>query len=228
MPLTEQTTGNMAASVFIRSSSLWLLLALGGCASAETIQNKPNVQQRAGRIFLVRGILTPVCLGVDKLARDLQAKGLAASVHSHVQAGEIARTIERKHAEGNREPLVLIGYSTGCGTVQSIARRLQCSNIPVDLLITIDPLPIQIAPIPANVRKGLNYYHRHVPGVLLLSGRAMTAENPQVTSLINVDFTRSEMREPFLNHFTMDEQPAITLAILNAALENCPPEPVHQ
>jgi hypothetical protein len=201
-----------------------LVLVLAGCSSTGTPEIRSTAAERTGRVYLVRGIFTPVCLGVDKLGRDLRAAGLAASVHTYVQAGEIARTIEQRHLDGNREPLILIGYSTGCGTAYSIARRLQGSNIPVDLLVTIDPLPTSDATVPANVRRSLNYYHHHIPGVPLLSGRAVAAENPQATSLVNIDFTHSEQRDPFLNHFTMDEQPAIVAAIQKLILEISPPK----
>lgn len=200
-----------------------LLVGLAGCSSTGTPTVGTNAPGRSGRIYLVRGILTPVCLGVDKLNKELQAEGLASSVHSYLQAGEIAGAIERSRREGNNEPIILIGYSTGCGTVFSIARRLERSNIPVDLLVTIEPLPASDSRVPSNVRTCLNYYQRGKTALPLLSGRPVTAENPQATSLVNVNFTDSPLRRGGINHFNMDEQPAISEVIRSHLRELCIP-----
>lgn len=199
------------------------LLSLAACTSTR-IDNVPATANRTGRAYLVRGILTPVCLGIDRMARDFRAAGLDASAHSYVQAGQIATTIERSRAAGAREPIVLIGYSTGSDTVYGLAKRLQRSNIPVDLLVTIDPLPVMSARVPANVRHAVNYYHRIVPGIPLLAGRTASAENAAATQLENIDFAHEGHPRGFLNHFNMDEQPEIVSAVRSLALAACPPQ----
>ena len=180
--------------------------------------------ERTGRVYLIRGIFTPVCLGVDKLTRQLKASGLKASVHSYVQAGDIATRIESKQA-GNteREPLVIVGYSTGGNTAISLAKRLARSNIPVDLLVTIDPLPTTSARVPPNVQRCLNYYQTLIPGIPLLAGGKVAVEKPDATSLENINFRHSPLHRGFVHHFNMDEQPGITSTVRSLMLEVCPP-----
>lgn len=199
-------------------------LAICCTASCSSTRIAPAAQSsRAGRTYLVRGIFTPVCLGIDRMARELRSDGLDASAHSYVQANEIVQTIEKARATGKREPIVLIGYSTGSNTVYGLAKSLGRAGIPVDLLVSIDPLPSSSARVPANVRRAVNYYHRIVPGIPLLAGRAASAEDPIATRLENIDFAREGHPRGFLNHFNMDEQPEIVAAVRKLALETCPP-----
>ena len=181
-------------------------------------------QERTGRVYLIRGIFTPVCLGVDKLTRQLKASGLKASVHSYVQAGDIATRIESKQVAGTaREPLVIVGYSTGGNTAISLAKRLARSNIPVDLLVTIDPLPTTSARVPPNVQRCLNYYQTLIPGIPLLAGGKVAVEKPDTTALENINFRHSPLHRGFVHHFNMDEQPGITSTVRSLMLEVCPP-----
>lgn len=180
--------------------------------------------ERTGRVYLIRGIFTPVCLGVDKLTRQLKASGLKASVHSYVQAGDIATRIESKQAgRTEREPLVIVGYSTGGNTAISLAKRLARSNIPVDLLVTIDPLPTTSARVPPNVQRCLNYYQTLIPGIPLLAGGKVAVEKPDATALENINFRHSPLHRGFVHHFNMDEQPGITSTVRSLMLEVCPP-----
>lgn len=181
--------------------------------------------ERSGRVYLIRGIFTPVCLGVDKLTRQLKASGLKASVHSYVQAGDIAKRIESKHVtDGQNEPLAIVGYSTGGNTAIALAKRLARSNIPVDLLVTIDLLPMTSARVPTNVRQCINYHESLVPGIPLFAGGKIAVDRPEATALENINFRQSPLRRGFVQHFNMDEQPGITSAVQKLLLELCPPE----
>lgn len=209
------------------SRALLILCAAGlcGCSSTDTPTNGTGSTLRTGRVYLIRGIFTPVCLGIDKLTRQLKASGLKASVHSYVQAGDIAKRIENKQAAGEqKEPLGIVGYSTGGNTAIALAKRLARSNIPVDLLVTIDLLPMTSARVPPNVRQCLNYHEALIPGIPLLAGGKIAAEQPEATKLENINFRRSPLRRGFVHHFNMDEQPGITLTVQNLLLELCPPE----
>lgn len=210
----------------MQSRALLALFLAGLCACSSTDTPKTGVAgpERTGRVYLIRGIFTPVCLGVDKLTRQLKASGLKASVHSYVQAGDIATRIESKQAGGTaREPLVIVGYSTGGNTAISLAKRLARSNIPVDLLVTIDPLPTTSARVPPNVQRCLNYYQTLIPGIPLLAGGKVAVEQPDATELENINFRRSPLHRGFVHHFNMDEQPGITSTVRSLMLEVCPP-----
>ena len=51
---------------------------------------------------------------------------------------------------------MLIGHSYGADDVVRVARELDKSNVPVDLLVTLDP--VTPPPVPKNVRHALNIY----------------------------------------------------------------------
>jgi thioesterase domain-containing protein len=64
--------------------------------------------------------------------------------------------IRRERAAGKTGPLVLVGHSQGANNVIDMARLLEADKVPVDLLVTLDPLLQN--PIPTNVVRAINYY----------------------------------------------------------------------
>src|SRR3954469_10809048 len=147
-----------------------------------------------GHIYMCRGILDILTFGLDDFSRELREAGFEATCYTNIWGSAIATRIERNYAKpGRHEPLVLVGYSSGVVTAVAIAKRLNQSHIPVDLLVTIDPVISEI--VPANVRACVNFYERTVPGVVLLSGTMMHAEPGM--DLENI-------RLPDSNHFTVN------------------------
>ena len=144
-----------------------------------------------------------MCLGVDAFAAQLRAAGYDANAYEDILGHFVAVRIERDYASNARhQPLVLVGYSSGAVTAVAIARRLNRSHIPVDLLVTLDPALPEV--VPGNVRVCLNYYERIIPGLPLLSGTMMKAEKP--VTLQNVRLKQS-------NHLTIDESPEMKTAV---------------
>ena len=167
--------------------------------------------RRPGHIYMFRGIIWAITLGVDAFAQELREKGFDAHAYGGliVRASEdvvghtVAAKIESDYADpAKREPIVIIGYSSGTVTAVAMARHLNRLHIPVDLLVTIDPEVSET--VPPNVRTCLNYYERKVPGVLLFSGTMMHA--PSGVELQNI-----RLFQP--NHLTIDENPVMKASV---------------
>src|SRR4051812_16466142 len=174
------------------------LIFLAGC---QTDRSAARVNLR-GHIYLFRGF-ADASFGLDGFAQDLRGSGFNATCNSDGWGHVIAERIERDYAKvSGREPLILIGYSTGSVTAVAIAKRLNQTHIPVDLLVTLDPVISET--VPGNVGTCLNYYEQLVPGVTLLSGTMMRAE-PSV-KLQNIKLTRS-------SHFTINVNPEMRSAV---------------
>src|SRR5687767_8719344 len=124
---------------------LALVLATTGCVSMKPgalARVRPvSDQPRAGNAYLLRGFIGVFSTGVDDLARQIDASGVRANVYQDDQWAALARTIAQKYKHARHaEPLVLIGHSYGADDVVRIARELDKANVPVDLLVTLDPV----------------------------------------------------------------------------------------
>ena len=192
-------------------ASVFALWALTACVN-EPHQPIPASFERAGHVYMFRGLVDFMSLGIDEFMGELRSAGINAAVYSDLLGAVVAARIEREYAHAStHEPVILLGYSSGVETVVSVARRLNRSHIPVVLLVTLDP-PVP-ATVPPNVRSCMNYYERTVPGVLLLSGSAMRAQSP--TEIENIRLNQS-------NHFTVDESREMRAAVLARIKELCP------
>lgn len=173
---------------------------------------------------MFRGLVDFMSLGVDRFARELRSDGLTASVHPTFAGAGVAGRVEREwRSSQSRDPVLLYGYSTGANTAIGVAKRLQRSGIPVDVLFTVDPFPVASLRVPTNVRYCANYYHCFLPGVPLLGSRPLSQEQGGRSELTNTDLWRSGLRKGFVQHFNMDEQPRIKAEISSRLLEACAP-----
>jgi pimeloyl-ACP methyl ester carboxylesterase len=103
-------------------------------------------------IHLIRGYLDWYSTGIDTLTTELKSDGHHAQAYREEQWADLADWI-KTHPQ---QPLILIGFSYGADDVILISRRLNEAHIPVDLLITIDP--VTPAAIPPNVKRCVNFY----------------------------------------------------------------------
>ncbi len=201
-----------------------LLLSISASASTALSQATSATASHKGHVYMFRGLVDFMSFGVDRFARELRAQGFSASVHPTVGGAVVARRIEREwRGTGDHGPVLLYGYSTGANTAIGVAKRLQRSGIPVDLLATVDPFPIASLRVPSNVGICANYYHSYVPGIPLLSARPVSQEKGGRVQLTNTDLWRSKLRKGFVQHFNMDEQPGVKAEIRSRLLEVCQP-----
>jgi hypothetical protein len=207
------------------------MLASPGCAKTTKAGPLDRVQPfsdkpRAGNAYLLRGFIGIFSEGVDNLGREIDRSGVRAHVYQDDQWAALARTIVREY-QGRRdaEPLVLIGHSYGADDVIRIARELDKANVPVDLLVTLDP--VTPPPVPKNVRQALNIYQSNGAWDALpfLRGVPVKADAQFVGRLDNFDIKkdRRDLLESGTDHFNIEKKGAVHEEVVGNVLMTCPP-----
>ncbi len=109
------------------------------------------------RVYLFRGALGPIfSRGMDRLTDRLQKAGIRADVYEFTICRLIADQAIRDFRD-NGAPIVLIGHSMGGLCALTFAGILKSENIPVSLVVTIDPA--QASPkVPLNVERFINVF----------------------------------------------------------------------
>lgn len=188
--------------------SILIPLFLTGCIdlAANDKRHSQLARKRApyskGEIYTMRGGLGGVfSKGMNHL-EDTLAEQYHISASSTVWFKAIALSdsiIKRYQANEINGPIILVGHSLGANDQIGVARQLAKRNIPVALLITIDPvLPLKI---PSNVKHEINIYKPSF--VPLFSGLALKADDPEFTHIENVNVDK--LKEIGVNHFTIDK-----------------------
>lgn len=209
-----------------------LLLAVTGCqhirpGNMQAVQPMSS-EHRVGNVYLVRGWIGVFSFGMDELSDKLKAEGIHASVYQDAQTSELAnRLIEVYSNEKEHEPIILIGHSYGANDVVYIARKLNEHNIPVDLLITLDPVTPR--KVPSNVALTINYYKPNgvADAMPWLRGIPLVAEEPDQVALMNVDLEakRPDLMESNTNHFNIDKNKKVHADAMAHINEVCIPRP---
>lgn len=109
------------------------------------------------RVYLFRGALGPFfSTGMDRLAEKIEKAGFWASVYEFTLCDLIALQVAKNYRQ-EPGPIVLIGHSMGglCGV--RIAISLQEQNIPVALVVTVDPAHATKS-VPLNVQRFINLF----------------------------------------------------------------------
>ena len=117
---------------------------------------EPAVKPR-GRVYLFRGALGPIfSRGMDRLTEQIEKAGVTADVYEFT----ICRLIAARAIEVYREnpaPIILIGHSMGGFCALKFAEILQAENIPVSLIVTVDPAHVT-PDVPLNVERYINIF----------------------------------------------------------------------
>ena len=208
----------------LRNCRLLGLLLLAGCMTLSTTQESHSVSppEFAGKVYLFRDVSGTLSFGMDTIAKQLTTIGLANEVtfHPHWRflAGRLAK--ERETLPG---PLVLVGHSYGADAALRLARKLDERNIPVDLVVTIDP--VTPPHVPKNVRRACNIYRAGgiLDAVPILRGVALVADGlAQNADLENINVQeRPELNFPGLNHANIDDNPIIQQEVIRQILKCC-------
>jgi hypothetical protein len=114
-------------------------------------------QPPRGRVYLFRGALGPIfSRGMDRLTEELEHAGFTASVDEFTICRLIADKAIREYRE-DPAPIVLIGHSMGGYCTIKFAEILQAENIPVSLVVAIDPAHVTPS-VPLNVERFFNIF----------------------------------------------------------------------
>jgi hypothetical protein len=154
----------------------------------------------AGQVFLFRGIAGLIfSRGMDQLAEELNQVGVTASVHGFVACSSVAETAIRAYRQFP-SPITVVGHSAGGSCALKFAEMLQAENIPVSLVITIDPTrfdQIFDYKLPLNVERYINVYQSDN----ILGGRNVLPERGFRGHYASFDLT--DHKE--INHINIDK-----------------------
>lgn len=110
-----------------------------------------------GRVYLFRGALGLIfSRGMDKLAKRIEEAGVSVDVNEFTICAYVAERAIREYRQ-NPAPITLIGHSMGGFCALQFADKLQAENIPVSLIVTIDPAHL-MPKLPMNVERYMNIF----------------------------------------------------------------------
>jgi hypothetical protein len=184
-----------------------------------------DTKSRAGHVYLIRGFIGLFSKGIDTMTDKVAGTGVAANVFQEDQTAVLGKTIVDKYkaTNGKHEPIVLIGHSLGADDAIKISKMLEAENIPVDLLITVDPT--KPPPVPGNVKVCYNYYQPSVfDGTGMLRGIPLELEPGAKTQLYNLNIRgeRKDLLEWDTNHVNIDKNSKIHAEVVKHVEEVCP------
>ncbi len=126
-------------------------------AVAPPVADLPATEPPRPRAYLFRGAMGPFfSRGIDRLADKIERAGFAASVDEFTICRFIAAKAIREYRE-KPAPIILIGHSMGGYCSVKFAEILQDENIPVSLVVTIDPAHVTPS-VPLNVERFINIF----------------------------------------------------------------------
>lgn len=193
-----------------------LLLLITGC------HPMPPGEVRTAKdadVILLRGWRDMYSDGINQLAGELDAEGYRAAVFGEAQWDEVADVVRHRQAAGG---VVLIGFSFGADHAIDLARELEKANIPIPLLITIDP--VTPAKVPENVAVCHNLYRSDGVWDLFpwFRGVPLEVDSPNVR-LTNVDVNgHPTLDDPGLDHETIAASPKIHREIIDLIKKHRP------
>lgn len=122
-----------------------------------TLVTPPAATQPRARVYLFRGALGPIfSRGMDHLTKRLEEAGIRADVYEFTICRLIADQAIRDYRD-NAAPIALIGHSMGGLCALTFAGILKSENIPVSLVVTIDPAHAS-PKVPLNVERYINIF----------------------------------------------------------------------
>jgi pimeloyl-ACP methyl ester carboxylesterase len=165
-------------------------------------------------VVLIRGFQDWYSTGIDQLARQLRDDGFASEAFREEQWSDVANELADAGNNHPHRPVFLIGYSYGADDVILIARRLNQTHLPIDLLITIDP--VTPADIPTNVKRCVNFYEPNGAWDMLpwLRGIPVKGEPGERVENINIR-ARADLNEAGTSHATIAANTRLHQAIRN-------------
>jgi len=147
---------------------------------------------------------------MDRLATRLRLQGYEATVVANGNWPNVARRLAfLKNRLRDREPVILIGHSSGGADAVEMAHALGRQGVKTDLLVVLDTV---LAPkVPPSVREVYNLYL----GEGLPHGIQLGAEKGFRGRLANVDLQRrlGWRRSLGIHHFNIDDQRVVHEAV---------------
>lgn len=144
-------------------------------------------------VYVLRGALGIFSSGMDGLAVELNARGVAAESVAFDNWHDYTARIEKAY-KAHPYPIALVGHSWGANTILLMAYELEKHGIPVSLLVFYDIT--NSARIPANVHWVINYRSNSATGAEteVVGGAGFTGRIDNVTrpELSHVEIDKAE------------------------------------
>jgi hypothetical protein len=196
------------------------LLLLTGCATVAARHDGGAALTTgfAGKVYLFRGGAGGVfSAGMDRWGRQLALIGVPNQVHSQLNWQACAEEAQRERGV----PIILVGHSFGADAAVRMARKLDEADIPVALLLTMDPTTKSA--VPKNVRRAVNLYmpNRFWQKTPIWHGVPLEAE-AAATALENIHLpSHAELNLPGLTHSNLDDDAIIQQEGIRRILGAC-------
>jgi hypothetical protein len=183
---------------------------------------------REGHVYCILGWLGIWSRGMDVIAQRVDSElGVQATSLANPEWEKLASFVTTEYEAGRWSgPLILVGHSIGSDDQIRVAKRLNRANVPIDLLILIDPTVPPV--IPPNVRHCVNIFKSH-PGldtVPAFRGIKVRAADPARTLVENINLrtTKVEFDTRVINHFNIAKIKGVQDMVLAEIARACPPK----
>jgi hypothetical protein len=183
---------------------------------------------REGHVYCILGWLGIWSRGMDVIAKRVDAElGVQATSLANQEWSKLAFFVRTEHEAGRWSgPLILVGHSIGADDQVRVAKRLSAAEVPVDLLILIDPTVPPV--IPPNVKHCVNIFKSH-PGldtVPAFRGIKVRAADPARTLVENINLRTTEVGfdTRVINHFNIAKIKGVQDMVLVEIANACPPK----
>ena len=181
-----------------------------------------------GRVYTMRGFLGVFSRGMDSLAKRADEElGVPSVSVPHSRNHDLSRFIISQRQQNHLDaPIVLVGHSLGADDEITVARSLHTAGVPVELLITLDP--VNPAKIPSNVKRVVNIYKPHAFDALpMMRGVPVAADDPQMTIVenINLNMPGANIDANTVNHFNIDAHPDVQNRVIKEIQNTLGPIP---
>lgn len=166
-----------------------------------------------GYVIVLRGLMNIWSRGMDKLAKELEARGVNVHLENHRHWRKIAEAVAKKYqADRNTAPVVIVGHSLGANAAVLLASKLGEFRVPVRLIVALDGLSNKTnveAPISYNVEQVLNYYNSALLGMKMVPGRGFKG------SIENVDIRGIKGA----GHISVDKNPELQARTISLVMQ---------
>jgi len=162
------------------------------------------------RVYLFRGALGPIfSRGMDRLTDRLKQAGITANVYEFTICRLIAAQAVLDY-RADPAPVTLIGHSMGGLCALKFAEMLQEENIPVSLVVTVDPAHAS-PDVPLNVERYINIFLSD--GVL--GGGDIVAKQGYQGHYASFDLSKQSK----VTHINIDKMESIHEQLVGAVLQ---------
>src|SRR5262249_30307109 len=139
-------------------------LASFACALMLSVTIPPgqaNAQQdtklnQAAHVYVFTGFGGAGASYIDGVADKVIERNIPTTVATPHEVPSVAASAIERYKSGRLRSIVIVGYSLGGGAALTMAAELGQANVPVQLVLTVDPVGVpEVSP---NIRRLINYY----------------------------------------------------------------------